>query len=71
MRDTADRNFWQRRTEELDRIDCSWCGAMVPLPAEDESGVCIECGAVSFRGDPGRVKPVGFADCMNDLPAPA
>ena len=31
------------------RIDCDWCGTVVPLPEGDLSGVCIECGTVVFR----------------------
>ena len=37
-------------------LPCSWCGADVPLPAGDFSGVCIECGTVMFRHPRRRIK---------------
>lgn len=58
-------------------IDCTWCGAGVPLPAGDLCGVCISCGTVMFRpGEKGRSARTLFRSDVRGsggsfMPAPA
>lgn len=56
--DVMSRTLRFRRSEALE-LTCSWCGSGVPLPEDEFSGVCIDCGTVMFR------KPLnddGFSD---------
>jgi len=58
----------QFRQRAMD-VECTWCGAVVPLPTGDSSGVCIDCGTVIFRDEAlsGTAAQAGFEHCINSM----
>lgn len=58
----------ERITGEVE-LQCSWCGASVPLPAGDYSSVCIDCGTVMFRHAwyPAQLPRPEFEQCIRSI----
>ncbi len=72
--ETAFQGFQLHRNLKAVDISCPWCGAGVPLPDGDFSGVCIECGTVVFRGSSRGVAAEETdqpTSCRQSLSAPA
>jgi hypothetical protein len=73
MNKTFESTIFTRQRMEHKQVSCSWCAAGVPLPAGDEVGVCIECGAVVFRDefDRAQAEHHSVARSFCNIPTPA